>query len=116
MSGGAYDHLYSRVNDLADQIENDADSIQGEWSSHPGRPRYSPATIENMKILANILRVVSNSTYECEWMASGDTGEDQFNQKFAEDLSKLKVITGGTDVIEIKRVIKKCVEEALERI
>jgi hypothetical protein len=101
MSGGHYDYLYHRLNELADSIEGDFidnGKYMGEdWGSsedfYGRRPakeydRLEDATPEQkliilseIKSLIKDLRNCSNRAKELEWYMSGDTGASSYLER-----------------------------------
>lgn len=98
MSGGHYDYLYHRLDELADYIEgdfiNDGKYTDEDWSAEmdfygrrPDReydrledatPEERAIILEEIKSLIKDLRRCSIRAKELEWYMSGDTGATSY--------------------------------------
>lgn len=97
MSGGAYNHLYHRLDELADEIECDfiedgkyKVDVSERWSLEDDgvRDRIGDATeeqrpiiLKEIKSLIQDLRDCSKRAKEIEWYMSGDTGADSYLER-----------------------------------
>lgn len=81
MSGGHYEYAYCQINDLADHIKDDIDNNQVS-DEYGFSYNFSEETMTNMKKLHSMLLLASKLSKEAEWLYSGDTGEDTFNNEF----------------------------------
>lgn len=75
MSGGALNHGYWRVEELAEDLQSEL-RIQGESLSPMVRAR-----LEHLVAEAQVLALKARAA---EWLLSGDTGEDTFNADWAQ--------------------------------
>ena len=89
MSGGSYNYVYSRVNDMADQIEeHERQPVDPDWVREPRVYDHVNKRLlsieESAPILARVtsdrvwfaehLRVIANAMHAVEWVDSGDYG------------------------------------------
>ncbi len=75
MSGGFFDYS-GNLDSSADEIHKiilENKSFQGE-------------TIMKLKLAENVLRLAQIAIHRIDWFMSGDDGEDEFNERWDEDL------------------------------
>ncbi|MEK6828977.1 MAG: hypothetical protein AABY15_02540 [Nanoarchaeota archaeon] len=97
MSGGAYNYGYSRVDQLADDIEsefvNDGKYMGEDWSSGKkveldrigdATKEQRPIILKEIKELVQDLRNCSKRARELEWYMSGDTGANSYLSRLKE--------------------------------
>lgn len=73
MSGGSYGYLYSRLNDLAEQIRNRVKNPASgdDW----GKPDPLDPEAERLRLLfADLLDRAAKAAHDIEWVDSGDYG------------------------------------------
>ncbi len=70
MSGGHYDHVQSRIIEEIKVLKSDIRLNVGDFSEE---------TLENMTHILEILEVGIKLLDECDWLISGDIGENSFN-------------------------------------
>jgi hypothetical protein len=90
MSGGHFDYLQYRINDIADEvehlIESNDDATPAQWGD-PGARGYTPQTIARFREGLRFLRMAAIYAQRIDWLVSGDDGEDSFHQRLAEELA-----------------------------
>lgn len=96
MSGGCFDYLQYRIEDIAESIErrietnevkpDDWEDWCGEW---PGQ-HYSDETIKEFKEAVKSLRIAEVYAQRVDWLLSGDDGEETFHERLKKDLEELK--------------------------
>lgn len=92
MSGGAYDYAYSKINDLAYQIEDQDDprqrsrygsgssepqvycSVQKRWLTGAEAQAIIDAVASERAWFVELLRLVSKAAHDIEWVDSSDYG------------------------------------------
>lgn len=82
MSGGSYDYAYSRVADMADEIERNSPPPEPGDAVYVGRELLTPeasapvlARIRAERLwFAGLMRVVSRAMRAVEWVDSSDCG------------------------------------------
>lgn len=105
MSGGHYEYQYSRIDDLADNIEgdflNDGKYTDTDWSAEPkghsyerptkehdrigdATPEQRPIILAEIKSLITDLKKCAKRAKELEWYMSGDTGADSYLERLKE--------------------------------
>jgi hypothetical protein len=94
MSGGAFDYMQYRLNDLADGIENEIDTNQMEpdqwgWTGY----NFSKETIAKFKEGADLCRRAAIFAQRIDWLVSGDDGEETFHKRLKEELYELEYNT-----------------------
>jgi hypothetical protein len=90
MSGGSYDYAYSKINDLARQIEDRADprqrsrygsdssepqvycSVQKRWLTGAEAQAIIDAAASERAWFVELLHLVSEAAHDIEWVDSGD--------------------------------------------
>ena len=92
MSGGRFDYLQYRIEDISSEIEhliktNDSQEID-DFGDKIGR-EYSPETIRKFKLAVFKLREAEIYAQRIDWLVSGDDGEDTFHKRLGDDLDKL---------------------------
>ena len=73
MSGGAFDYAYERVNTFCDELDK-----YRLWHVN----NYEFNTLTAMLSLSNMCREVAKQMKSLEWMASGDTSEEDFVREY----------------------------------
>ena len=92
MSGGAFDYIQYRFDEIVDRIEEEIKSNTvkpeywwGEWNGQV----YSDETIAEFKKAIEIVNKARVYVHRVDWLLSGDDGEESFHKGLAEDLAKL---------------------------
>lgn len=83
MSGGEFDYAFCRVNDFAERLQVKLDTADevNEWGYQPNK--FLPATMLKLQEIEQLARYTSDLMREAEWLYSGDTGDDSFQQRVA---------------------------------
>lgn len=101
MSGGHYNYLYHRLDELADYIEqdflNDGKYVDEDWSAElafynekptkeydrigDAKPEERPIILKEIKSLINDLKNCALRSKELEWYMSGDTGATSYLER-----------------------------------
>lgn len=94
MSGGHFDYIQYRIEQVADQVEA---YIRRCEEAEPAEPDefgyklgYSPETISKFKECEKTLRKAADMLHRIDWLASGDDGEETFHERWEEDLNENK--------------------------
>jgi len=91
MSGGHFDYQQYRLNDIAEQINEliaDNDNTEKDEYGYEGN-HYSDETIQKFKYAVKFLHVASIMVQRIDWLVSGDDGEEEFHERWKEDLKEL---------------------------
>jgi len=100
MSGGCFDYVQYRINDIVHKIEEiisknnleiaEEDKPKDEWGFYEeSYYEYPPHIIEEFKNAVRYLKIAQVYAQRVDWLISGDDGEESFITRLAEDLSKL---------------------------
>ena len=76
MSGGHYDYLYSRVEDLCERVECDYAVFKLKFEN--GEEGYTQERAYALKTLYELLKKSKEGAYLAEWWLSADTDSDKF--------------------------------------
>lgn len=80
MSGGHYEYKYSVIASLAEEMQTDIDN-----NNTPNDMGYvenlRTEVIERIQACQKLLEKAAKLSKECEWLYSGDTGEDTFMER-----------------------------------
>ena len=81
MSGDSFNHFYIRMHDFANELEQkiNNNNVPNEFGY---AENLSDETIANMKTSLLLMKSCAILSHEIEWLYSGDTGEDHFNETF----------------------------------
>jgi hypothetical protein len=93
MSGGAFDYLQYKFNEVASGIEDEINrnSLEPDkygWSGH----NFSKRTIAKFKEGADLCRQAAIFAQRIDWLVSGDDSEESFHKRLNEDLGKLNLL------------------------
>lgn len=93
MSGGHFNYIQSRFDEIIDEIErlievNDSEELD-KYGCEIGY-HYSEETIQEFKDAAYMLKAAKIYVQRIDWLVSGDDGEDDFHERLTEDFNKLK--------------------------
>ena len=85
MSGGAFDYNCFKISQFAEELKNkiDENNVEDEYgyANH-----FSKETIEKLLHCQRVIELAGKFAHECEWLYSGDIGEDTFLKRI-ENLS-----------------------------
>lgn len=86
MSGGAFHYSFIRLYEFANELDMriNNNNIPNEYGY---ADNLSDETIANMKTSLLLIKSCAILSHEIEWLYSGDSGEDQFNEIFKKLIS-----------------------------
>lgn len=92
MSGGTWDYIQYRFQDMAYDIDkvieqNDSEELN-EWGSMIGS-HYSAETIDKLKTTAKRVRETAIMLQRTDYLLAGDDSEESFNERWKEELGEL---------------------------
>ena len=93
MSGGTFDYIQYRFDEIVDRIE---DRIKNntvkpewvdddEWDGHI----FTDETIAEFKKAIQVMKTARIYVQRVDWLLAGDDGEDSFHERLKKDLSNL---------------------------
>lgn len=88
MSGGEFDYIQYRFEDIATQIDiiiKNNSECGDKWEPN----NFSKKTIEEFKKGAELIRKAQIYLQRIDWLVSGDDGEDCFHTRLKEDIGQL---------------------------
>lgn len=96
MSGGHFDYIQFRIEDVADSIlkeintnEKKPDWIDDEcWIKEYKRKKWKSKTIREFRKAIKIIDMAKIYIHRIDWFLSGDDGEETFHERLKEDLKK----------------------------
>lgn len=90
MSGGHFEYIQYRFNDIANEIEDviAKNNIKDEYGFSSD---YSKKTLKEFKKGINLLKKAQIYVQRIDYLLSEDDGEDTFHERLKDDLLKLKV-------------------------
>lgn len=92
MSGGHWDYIQYRFQDIADDldrlIEQNSSEELNEWGDTVGR-HYSPKTVEKLKTTAKHVRETAIMLQRTDYLLEGDDNEESFHKRWNEELEEL---------------------------
>jgi hypothetical protein len=108
MSGGRFDYVQYKIDDIADSIERviekngrkkTKEELKSEGWHDPDwyekypedlyHLKYPDEVIEKFKEGVKMLRIAAVYAQRIDWLLSGDDGEESFLRRLKEDLDKL---------------------------
>lgn len=93
MSGGYFDYAQYRISQIAEDIDtvifNNGSSQLDEYGDRLSCD-LPPDIIEEFKRAANAMRLAYIYAQRCDWLLSGDDGEDSFRARLRKDLAELR--------------------------
>lgn len=103
MSGGTFDYFQSRIEDIADSIQDVLDKQGTEkpldyycdreyYKKHPEERLYETYPIEvqdRFKEAVKAIRIAYIYAQRVDWLLSGDDGEETFIKRLKSDLEKI---------------------------
>lgn len=89
MSGGHFDYVQYRINDIISDIEKliENNDVEDEWGYKRG---FNPDTIQKFRETIQVLERGEAMAQRVDWLVSGDDGEESFHRRWDEELNKLK--------------------------
>lgn len=91
MSGGTYDYIQFRLNEIADDIKEKIkknEEIRKNPSECNGEDCYSNATLERFKVAVLVIKLASIYIHRIDWLLSGDDGEEDFSERLDEEIAR----------------------------
>ena len=92
MSGGTFDYIQYRFEEIVDRIEEEIkdNTVKPEywWGEWNGQV-YSDETIAEFKKAIEVVNKARVYVHRVDWLLSGDDGEESFHKGLAEDLAEL---------------------------
>lgn len=91
MSGGTYDYIQFRLNEVADDIEEkikENEKMRENSSECNGEDCYSYATVERFKVAVLVIKLASIYIHRIDWLLSGDDGEEDFSERLDEEITR----------------------------
>ena len=95
MSGGRFDYVQYRMDEVADDIQQeinnsgrkltDEEKEYYEWDTDTHR-EYPPEVIEKFKEAVEAIRKARIYMHRVDWLISGDDGNDSFLERLKDDL------------------------------
>lgn len=97
MSGGRFEYIQYRLDDVAEDIEKEIDNSgkpysaeelkEYSWLDESDRhTRYSDEVLEEFRKGAEIIRKAAIYMHEIDWLICGDTGDDSFLERLNKKL------------------------------
>ena len=86
MSGGPFDDLHGRMTDAADQVDREIRWAQGESDEQGYSTQLQPATLDRFRETAQAMRTAAAMLQRVDWLLSGDDGEEEFHERWAEEV------------------------------
>jgi hypothetical protein len=100
MSGGHFNYDQSRINQIAEEIENvifyNDDETPDGYGGTKGHG-YSPETIVEFQTAIQALQTAYIYAQRIDWLISGDDGEDNFHKRLKSDLDRLSAGKGDKE-------------------
>jgi len=102
MSGGHFDYVQYRINDIVNSIEEiisrnnleiaEEDKPKDKWGFYEeSYYEYPPHIIEEFKNAVKYLKIAQVYAQRVDWLVSGDDGEESFISRLKEDLKELNL-------------------------
>lgn len=93
MSGGYFNYLQYRVEDIAldidDLIETNDSIEKDEYNQEIGR-HYPADIIAKFDETRKTLRLAGAMAHRIDWLVSGDDGEDSFRERWGKEIEPLR--------------------------
>ena len=95
MSGGRFEYIQYRLDDVADDIQREIDRSGRKMTSEEQKEgyydtdtyyEYPPEVIEKFKEAVSIIRKARIYMHRVDWLLSGDDGDDTFLERLKKDL------------------------------
>jgi hypothetical protein len=89
MSGGHFDYVQYKLEDIADEIErivqeNDSNEVN-EWGDRIGK-NYKEETLYEFMIGVTFILAAATYIRRIDYLLSGDDGEDSFHARLSKDM------------------------------
>lgn len=91
MSGGTYDYIQFRLNEVADDIKEKIrknEEMRKNPSEYDEGVCYDDATIEKFKEAVPIIKWAAIYIHRIDWLLSGDDGESDFRERLTEEITR----------------------------
>lgn len=95
MSGGAFDYIQYRIEDIIERIQDEINEneIKPDWITDEewekeGKRIYSKETIKEFKKGIKLLKNAETYAQRIDWLISGDDSEESFHKRLKDDLEK----------------------------
>lgn len=91
MSGGTYDYIQFRLNEVADNIKEKIkknEEMRRNPSGCDEDERYDEATVEKFKEAVAVIKMASIYIHRIDWLLSGDDGEEDFRKRLTEEIAR----------------------------
>jgi len=82
MSGGHFGYGCNRISQFADELQHEIDTNNDKSMCKYGEDtccNFRDETMFRLRTCQRIIRTAGKLARECEWLYSGDHGEDSFN-------------------------------------
>jgi hypothetical protein len=85
MSGGHFDYIQYRFNDVIEEIKEliESNNIEDEYGN---KYDFSELTLDEFEKAIKILKLAIIYVQRIDWLVSGDDGEETFHERIKEDL------------------------------
>ena len=94
MSGGTFDYLQYRLNEVTDRIQEEIDNnnTKFEWEDDEywDGYRWNSDTISEFKKGIELIQKAKIYMQRIDWLLAADDGEDTFHERLKEDLENLE--------------------------
>lgn len=90
MSGGTYDYIQFRLDEVADDIKKRVrwnEKMRENPSECEEEGCYEDATVEMFKEAVAVIKMAVLYIHRIDWLLSGDDGEEDFRKRLAEELA-----------------------------
>lgn len=91
MSGGHFDYMQFRLEDIALMIEwliSDNDLVKS-YGENGKQGRFGPDVLEKFRLTILYLRAAGDMTHRIDWLVSGDDDEDSFFRRWEEKVEPI---------------------------
>lgn len=89
MSGGSFDYNCFRISQFSEELLNKI-ARNNDKDEYGYSYNYEPATLNKLIEAAKIIKVAGELAKEIEWLYSRDTGEETFEKRFNEIITKFR--------------------------
>lgn len=97
MSGGRFEYIQYRLDDVADDIQREIEKSGRKMTKEEQKEgyydtdtyyEYPPEVIEKFKEAVSIIRKAGIYMHRVDWLLSGDDGDDTFLERLKNDLDE----------------------------
>jgi hypothetical protein len=91
MSGGHFDYVQYRMEDIAAEIDrliDNNDSTEKDSFGYNVSPNYPPEIIFRFVKAAHLIRRAQKMAQRIDWLVSGDDGEEAFMSRWNDEVRK----------------------------